>query len=94
MKGFIVLLCLLFSTSIVIAQNIESKIRSYARKEYPNNERMQNFIYEKQMTDYKFMLNVTDYESKRKAESKYPDNYSMQKFVYENEIKSKRSMND
>lgn len=77
---------------VASSQSIEKEIREFAEREYPNDSKMQQYIYEKQMSAYSYMLNVTDSEVKKIATSEYPNDYSMQKHIYDNQLSAKRYM--
>ena len=85
MKSRIILTVVLsfFAVRVVFAQSVEGKIRAAAVAEYPNDPKMQQFVYDKQMAAYRYMTNVTDQDVKNIALAEYPEDYSMQKFTYE-----------
>ena len=91
-KTILILSILLLSTSLLFSQTIESKIREFARCEYPNDTEMQNYIYKQQISAYRFMLTVTDSEVKKIAIREYPNDYSMQKYIYNNQLTAKNYM--
>ena len=63
-----------------------------ARKEYPSDTRMQNYVYEKQASAKKYMSSVGDSEVKQIALREYPSDYSMQKYVYNKQVEAKKYM--
>ena len=81
-KLIIILTTLFFLSNTSYSQSIESKIREFAKNEYPNDIDMQNYIYKQQMSAYRYMLTVTDNEVKQIAYREYPNDYSMQQYIY------------
>ena len=77
---------------VASSQSIEKEIREFARRKYLNDSRMQQYIYEKQMSAYRYMLNVTDSEVKKIAIREYPNDYSMRKYIYDKQLSAKRYM--
>lgn len=73
-------------------QDIEAQIEEIARREYPNDAKMQQYIYNKQLSAYRYMLTVTDAEVLEIAAREYPNDYSMQKYVYDKQLLAKRYM--
>ena len=74
------------------ATRIRAEIREFSKRKYPNDYKMQQYIYKKQMAAYRYMLNVTDSEVKKIAVRKYPNDYSMQKYTYDKQLSAKRYM--
>jgi len=66
-KLLIILTTLIFLSNAAYSQSIESKIREFAKSEYPNDIDMQNYIYKQQMSAYRYMQTVTDNEVKQIA---------------------------
>ena len=63
MKKIAFLICLpILSINLVLAQTIESRIRDFAKQEYPNDYEMQKYIYDEQLSAYRYMISVTDKE--------------------------------
>ena len=91
-KPILPLLFGLLFCSVAFAQNIETKLWSYAKKQYPDDVSMQKFVYEQQKKGYDYMTTVTDAEVKRFAENEYPEDFSMQKFVYDKQKANKAYM--
>jgi len=71
MKKHSILFAVLFTLNFILSQSIESQIREFARLEYPNDNKMQTYIYNKQITAYNYMLTVTDKEVKEIAIREY-----------------------
>jgi hypothetical protein len=85
-----VLIMVLVSPVAAVAS--ESECRAIALREYPDDARMQQFVYNKQLSAYRYMLTVNDAEVKAFAEREYSNDYSMQKFVYDKQVADKRYM--
>lgn len=66
-KTLLSILVLVFIAGIVLGQSIESQIRKFAEREYPNDSKMQDYVYNKQISAYRYMLTVNDAEVKRIA---------------------------
>ena len=71
---------------------IEDEIKEFAYREYPNDYKMQKYIYKKQLSAYRYIISVTDKEVKEFAYREYPNDYSMQKYVYDKQISAKQYM--
>ena len=71
---------------------IETEVRAFAAREYPEDARMQQYVFNKQMTAYRYMLTVADGDVERIALREYPEDYSMQKYVYDKQLAAKRYM--
>jgi hypothetical protein len=70
----------------------EDWCRAIAQREYPEDQRMQRFVYDKQIAAYRYMATVTDDDVKQIARREYPEDFSMQKFVYDKQGAAKRYM--
>jgi len=70
----------------------ESEIKEFARNKYPNNQKMQRYIYNKQVAAYNYIIKVRDIEVKKIAYRKYPYDYAMQKYTYDKQAAAKRYM--
>jgi len=70
----------------------DTRIRELARSEYPNDSRMQQYIYQQQLSAYRYMKTVSDSDVKGIATREYPTDYSMQKYVYDQQLSAKRYM--
>jgi DNA helicase-2/ATP-dependent DNA helicase PcrA len=79
--------------NIEIDNTIKSKIRKFAKKEYPSDIEMQDYIYSKQIIAFEYMQNTTDNEILDFAISQYIDDYEKQKHIYEKNIVAKKYMN-
>jgi len=71
---------------------IEAKIRDFATNEYPDDSKMQNYVYKKQMSAYEYMKSVNDSEVKDIATREYSNDYSMQKYTYDKQLTAKDYM--
>ena len=91
-KLFFILILIFFTAGVAFSQSIETEIREFSKREYPNDYKMQQYIYKQQMSAYKYMLTVTDSEVKQIAIHEYPNDYSMQQYTYDNQLAAKRYM--
>ena len=80
---FSLLILTILLINLVFSQSVESKIRDFAKQEYPNDYKMQKYIYKKQIAAYRYMLTVTDKGVKQIAFREYPNDYAMQKYIYD-----------
>ena len=93
MKKIAFLICLpILSINLVLAQTIESRIRDFAKQEYPNDYAMQKYIYDEQLSAKRYSTTFDDSDVKRIAEREYPNDHSMQKYIYDNQLSAKRYM--
>ena len=74
----------LWTTGTGVGQTIESEIRESAKRDYPNDSQMQEFVYKKQISAYRYMTGVKDKEVKQIAQREYLNDYAMQKYTYDN----------
>ena len=72
--------------------SVENEIRAFAERKYPNDTKMQAYIYKKQITAYNYMQRVSDDEIRSFTERKYYDDYTMQKYTYNKQLSSKKYM--
>jgi len=93
-KKLLVLVSIIILTfvSLCFASSIETKISNLAIKRYPDNIKMQEYVYHKQITGYNYMAKVPNRIIKKIAIEKYPNDYVMQKYVYDNQFKAYLSM--
>lgn len=88
-----ILIPLLATAISFFAHGSEEKCREIAQREYPSDERMQDFAYKKQVAALRYMLAAaSDSDAERIALREYPDDYSMQKFTYDKQLSAKRYM--
>ena len=59
-KIFLSSLLVICVAGAAIAQSIESQIREFAAREHPNDSRMQQYVYDKQIAAYNYMRTVKD----------------------------------
>ena len=71
-------------------RDFESEIQDFAKREYPDDKRMQNFVYKKQAAALRYLGTVTDGEALKFAQREYPEDYAMQKFTYDKQTAAKR----
>jgi len=74
------------------AASVESQIRQFAAFEYPNDSQTQQYVYNQQISAYRYMQSVSDIEVNQIALREYPNDYSMQQYVYDNQLAAKRYM--
>lgn len=93
MKTKIIILWMLIGiNNSITSQTIESKIREFARQEYPSDKEMEDYIYNQQVAAYNYMIKVTDSEVKNIAIREYPNDYCMQQYIYNQQLSAKRYM--
>ena len=78
--------------NIALSRSAEEEIRDFAKREYPNDYSMQQYVYENQTSAHRYMSSVADSEVKKIATREYPYDYSMQKYTYDNQFSAKRYM--
>ena len=79
------------STPIVSkVRAIEGEIQEFAKREYPEDAQMQDFVYKKQISAFRYLGKVKDSDSLKFAQREYPEDYSMQKFTYDKQMAAKR----
>jgi hypothetical protein len=71
----------------------DAACREIAQREYPNDARMQEYVYNKQFAAMRYMRTVTDEEVRKIALREYPYDFSMQKFIYDKQLAAKDYMN-
>jgi len=82
LRKIILCFCIVFFTvNLAFSLSVETEILNLAKKEYPTDYSMQQYIYKKQMDAYRYMLSVADQEVKSIALKEYPNDYSMQKYI-------------
>lgn len=77
-KILFIVLTILLSVNFAVATSVEGEIRDFARREYPNDSRMQNYVYKKQIAAYNYLRTVRDQEVMDIASREYPYDYAMQ----------------
>lgn len=75
-----------------IGKNIKAKIKRFAKKEYPDDKEMQDYIYKNQVKAFLYMENVSDIELKENAISEYKTDYEMQQHTYDQNVIAKKYM--
>ncbi len=78
--------------NIALSQSAEEEIRDFAKREYPNDYKMQQYVYEKQISAHRYMSNIADSEVQKIAIREFPNDYSMQKYTYDKQLSAKRYM--
>ncbi len=82
-KALLSLLLVICVAGAAFAQSVESQIREFAAREYPNDFRMQQYVNNKQISSYRYMLTIKDTDVKQIALREYPNDYAMQKYTYD-----------
>lgn len=72
--------------------SVKSKIRRFAIKQYPDDNEMQEYVYNNQISAFEYMQTVADIEVLGFAVNEYKNDYEMQKYVYDNNIVAKKHM--
>lgn len=75
-----------------IEKNIKAKIKRFAKKEYPDDKEMRDYIYEKQVKAFLYMENVSDLELKEYAYCEYKTDFEMQQHIYDKNVIAKNYM--
>jgi len=84
MKQLPTLLLVLVLSVSGVASGSEAKCRQIAQREYPNDARMQQFIFDKQIAAFQYMTTTaTDRDACAIALREHPEDFSMQKFTYD-----------
>ena len=91
-KILMMIIYVLFTLAISYSQSVESKVRKFARNEYPNDQKMQEYVFNEQISAYRYMRKVDDVQVKQFAQVEYPNDYSLQKYVYDNQLSAKEYM--
>ena len=78
--------------SDLIDKNIKAKIKRFAKKEYPDDKEMRDYVFKNQVEAYLYMESVSDKELKGFAISEYKNDYDMQKHIYDNNVVAKKYM--
>jgi hypothetical protein len=71
---------------------LDARARAIARKKYPSDADMQEYVYKKQLASGLFMQTAKDAQIARGAQQRYPDDFDMQQFVYEKQLAAKQVM--
>jgi len=91
-KLLFLVVALLLSFNLALASSIESEIREFSKREYPNDYAMQKYTYDKQLAAKRYMQTVGDIEIKKFSIREYPYDYAMQKYTYDKQLSAKRYM--
>lgn len=75
-----------------IEKKIIAKIKRFAKKEYPEDKEMRDYVYENQIEAYLYMETVSDNELKAFAISEHKNDYEMQQHVYDQQVSAKREI--
>lgn len=91
-KTILIILSFLFIAGMGFSKSIEEQIREFAKNKYPYNTEMQNYVFNQQLSAYKYMLSVKDVEVKQIALREYPNDFEMQQYTYNNQLAAKNYM--
>ncbi len=75
-----------------IEKKIKAKIKRFAKKTYPTDKVMRDYIYKNQVESFLYMETVTDKEIAEFVINKFKNDYSMQKQIYNKKIVNKNYM--
>lgn len=75
-----------------IEKKIQAKIKEFAKKEYPLDKEMRDYIYKEQVLAFLYMETVTDKELEKCAINQYKNDFCMQKHIYDRSVVSKNYM--
>lgn len=76
-----------------IEKKIKAKIKRFAKKEYPEDKEMRDYVYANQVEYYLYMESVSDNELKEIAISEYKNDYGMQQHIYDKNVVAKKYIN-
>ena len=78
--------------AINLDKNILAKIKRFAKKEYPDDKEMRDYVYKNQVEAFLYMSAVTDNELKEFAINQYKNDYCMQQHIYDKNVVAKKYM--
>ncbi len=77
---------------INLDKNIQTKIKRFAKKEYPDDKEMGDYVYKNQVEAFLYMSAVTDNELEEFAINQYKNDYCMQQHIYDKNVVAKKYM--
>ncbi|WP_372752691.1 ATP-dependent helicase [Mariniflexile sp.] len=77
---------------INLDKNIQAKIKQFAKKEYPDDKEMRDYVYKNQIEAFLYMSAVTDNELEEFAINQYKNDYCMQQHIYDKNVVAKKYM--
>lgn len=77
---------------INLDKNIQAKIKRFAKKEYPDDKEMRDYVYKNQVEAFLYMSAVTDNELEEFAINQYKNDYCMQQHIYDKNVVAKKYM--
>lgn len=80
--------------ALEVDKKIQAKIKRFAKKEYPEDTEMRDYIYQNQIEAYFYMESVPDQELKEFAISEYKNDYCMQQYIYDKQLIAKHKMTE
>lgn len=78
--------------AINLDKNTLAKIKRFAKKEYPDDKEMRDYVYKNQVEAFLYMSAVTDNELKEFAINQYKNDYCMQQHIYDKNVVAKKYM--
>ncbi|EWH09824.1 UvrD/REP helicase [Cellulophaga geojensis KL-A] len=73
-------------------KKIQAKIKRFAKKEYPDDKEMRDYVYKNQVEAFLYMTAVTDNELEEFAIKQYKNDYCMQQHIYDKNVVAKKYM--
>ena len=67
-------------------------LKKFAKKEYPKDKDMQEYVLKNQIQSYNYMLAAVDKRVKKISEKEWPSDFTMQQHVYDRNLQSKAFM--
>ena len=80
------------NNEINLDKNIQAKIKRFAKKEYPDDKEMRDYVYKNQVEAFLYMSAVTDNELEEFAINQYKNDYCMQQHIYDKNVVAKKYM--
>ena len=77
---------------IKLDKKIQAKIKRFAKKEYPDDKEMRDYVYKNQVEAFLYMTAVTDNELEEFAIKQYKNDYCMQQHIYDKNVVAKKYM--
>lgn len=77
---------------IKLDKKIQAKIKRFAKKEYPDDKEMRDYVYKNQVEAFLYMTAVTDNELEEFGIKQYKNDYCMQQHIYDKNVVAKKYM--
>ena len=75
-----------------IDKEIQAKIKRFAKKEYPDDKEMRDYVYKNQVLAFLYMITVNDNELEEFAVNQYKNDYCMQQHIYDKNVVAQKYM--